>query len=323
MTGTFHRWKAFVARRRWIPGNCHTSVFACLCRAVELRIPLCNELIDEIDAHVVPVKGDAYWQPEIEYENAMRAVTGDPRPRPRKILKVSDHDARKQGQWPEADRTEIERVCAAGLKQRAALHWEFVNIKQANVIKEIFKPTEFICIGTKFVCPSNDKAWFDIQTSRADRTMAGTLRSASHIVPNPFSAALGVTKSGKPTVKSNSQVLKRRFLVIEIDWRAFSWAEDWTFQQRIDAALLIHRHLMIHWPLVLLVYSGNESIHGWYPTHNASEGYLHSFMEYCVRLGADSMMWCPSQFARMPSGLNRQTGKRQSVIYHDPSKIVF
>jgi hypothetical protein len=196
MTGAFERWKVFVARRHWIDGNCHRSVFACLCRAVSFGIPLCNELIDEIDAYVIPVKGHGYWQPEIEYENAIRTISGDLTPRERQIRKVTDQRRHKQRQWPEANRTQIERVCAPGFKKRAPLHWEFSNVKPTKIVGEIFKPTEFICIATKFVNSSTDKAWFDIQTTCADSMLEGSLRgrrtlSRTHLMPRLASPKAG------------------------------------------------------------------------------------------------------------------------------------
>ena len=39
----------------------------------------------------------------------------------------------------------------------------------------------------------------------------------SFIVPNPFKSKWGITKSGKRSQKTESQVLERRFTIVEFD----------------------------------------------------------------------------------------------------------
>ena len=75
-------------------------------------------------------------------------------------------------------------------------------------------------------------------------------------------------------------------------------------------------------PLVMLVHSGNRSVHGWFHiaagADDAIGSSLHGFMKLAVSLGADRAMWTPCQFARMPNG-TRDNGRDQQVLFFDPT----
>src|SRR5258707_1044153 len=86
----------------------------------------------------------------------------------------------------------------------------------------------------------------------------------------------------------------------------------------LDAlAALIFYLLMKVAPLAMVTFSGSCSLHSWWYCEGESEHVgspLHNFMEWAATLGADTALFCPSQFARMPSG-KRQTGELQTVHY--------
>jgi hypothetical protein len=100
----------------------------------------------------------------------------------------------------------------------------------------------------------------------------------------------------------------RRFLVVEFD--------TGTFDQH--AAVLCH--LLRYAPLVMVVHSGNKSAHGWFFCAGGQESAVERFFRYAVSLGADPATWTRCQLVRMPDG-QRDNGKRQSVIYFNPSLI--
>ena len=83
------------------------------------------------------------------------------------------------------------------------------------------------------------------------------------------------------------------------------------------AALLLHLAQMA--PLVLAVYSGGKSLHGWFYCDGRAEQTLEQFMQYAVSLGADKASWTSSQFTRMPDGLRK--GQRQTVYFFNPSLL--
>jgi len=100
----------------------------------------------------------------------------------------------------------------------------------------------------------------------------------------------------------------RRFLVVEFD--------QGTFDQH--AALLAH--LGEKAPLVLVVHSGNKSLHGWFYCAEQPEDRVEKFFNYAVSLGADRATWARCQFVRMPDG-RRENGKLQRVVFFNPKTL--
>jgi hypothetical protein len=80
---------------------------------------------------------------------------------------------------------------------------------------------------------------------------------------------------------------------------------------------IIH-HLAKFRPLSLVVSSGGKGLHAWFPV-TGSEQDDRLFWRICIGLGADPALYRNrSQFVRFPNGI-RGNGKRQAVIYFDPS----
>jgi hypothetical protein len=175
-----------------------------------------------------------------------------------------------------------------------------------DVLVPFFQPVEFVCLG------SERWSFGTWQRDEVLRRAAG----CRYIVPNPFKAALGTTQDGKPTAKSNSQVLQRRFVIVEFD---LEWLADWSFQEKIRLQVRLHGHLAQKYPLALVVFSGNESLHGWYVAE-PQEHLNHELMREAVELGADHALWCPSQFTRTP-GATHQNGNRQDVLFFAPERL--
>jgi hypothetical protein len=108
----------------------------------------------------------------------------------------------------------------------------------------------------------------------------------------------------------------RRFLVIEFDFRSFEWTADLPRQEKLDAQARLHEHLAREFPLCLLVFSGNESLHGWYATRWPAE-----LMHEAASLGADTGLWSLSQFTRMPWG-RHANGAVQRVVFFNPENAL-
>ena len=176
-----------------------------------------------------------------------------------------------------------------------------------KILRWAFKPHEFVCIGGAQA--------YDFNTF----PLEGAIKHASNrsfIVPNPFKSRWGRTQSGKRTHKSNEQVLEHRFLVIEFDLSGFDWTRGFTRDAKLDYQARLHYYLSREFPLALIVFSGNESAHGWYVTKRP-----HYLMSEALSIGADPALRVPSQFTRMPWGIHAN-GALQRVIYFYPSNSV-
>lgn len=74
-------------------------------------------------------------------------------------------------------------------------------------------------------------------------------------------------------------------------------------------------------PLVMLVWSGHRSIHGWYATYGNSEHRVRTFQRRASTIGADQTCASPSAWIRMPNGYNYKHSTRQEVLYFDAEKV--
>ena len=79
---------------------------------------------------------------------------------------------------------------------------------------------------------------------------------------------------------------------------------------------------------MLVVFSGNKSLQGWFVCGNYSEEDLKTFFTGAVKFGADRRLRLASQFCRMPDGWREwrdEKGERsmrlQSVYYLAPDRL--
>jgi hypothetical protein len=167
-----------------------------------------------------------------------------------------------------------------------------------EIIDVLFPGDPFLCCGL-----SNSSF-----ATRPRSEWRGKLSALQLIVPSPMTSVYGTTKEGKKSQHTLSNTGPRRFLVIEQD----------AGTQHEQAAILAH--LAERAPLVLAVFSGSKSIHGWFYCEGQNEERLRSFMNYAVSLGADRATWTRSQFVRMPDG-TREGGARQAVYFFNPEVL--
>jgi hypothetical protein len=88
-----------------------------------------------------------------------------------------------------------------------------------------------------------------------------------------------------------------------------------------DACAALHLHLAALMPLVLVIYSGGKSLHGWYRVWGLTLKERAKFFRYAVSIGADPATWTRSQFVRMPDGL-RENGRRQVTYFFNPQEAI-
>jgi hypothetical protein len=136
----------------------------------------------------------------------------------------------------------------------------------------------------------------------------GKLAAMQFIVPSPMRSKWGVTKEGKKSQHCLDNTGPRRFLVIEQD------------KGTLDEQAAILLHLTNGAPLVLAVFSGSKSLHGWFYVSGQREAHVEAFMRKACTLGADPATWLRSQFCRMPAG-TRDNGKPQTLYFLNPRPI--
>jgi hypothetical protein len=183
-------------------------------------------------------------------------------------------------------------------------------------IDALFPGNPFLCIGSTKDC---------FHTARLSTLrVALPLHRQALIVPSPMTSKTGVTQKGEVSEHTLSNTGERRFLVCEFD------------KGGLDQHAAILRHLALYAPMVLVVFSGSKSLHGWFDVQAEEEKKVEKFFNYAASLGADPATWLRSQFVRMPDGKRNDnkvsdalelagvrgvTPKRQAVLYFNPEAI--
>ena len=228
--------------------------------------------------------------------------------------------------WPEPDLGIIEKITLlrawdvpGALSTLESRSPDSLKRRTAEgIVSRLFLPDSLIAPG------------FFPECIGVTRVSNQNLHRMAFIVPNPMRGQYGLTQEGTESGRCLSNVLRRRFLVTEFDFKPVKpdgvtptkWVpllELWKAQgmTALDAQAAIILFLMPHAPLAMVTFSGSASLHAWWycegePEHTGSQ--LHKFMSGAAALGADTALFCPSQFARMPLG-KRQTGELQTVHY--------
>ncbi len=279
---------------------------------------MCSDLepdkAHEMLAEVVYVKGG---------EPADRAIW-------RVINKVhnTDYSGPSRPKWPEPNLGLIEELTLlrawdvpGALSTLESRSPDTLKRRTAGeIVTKLFSPDSYIATGFLQSCTGVSKL----------SIIRDNLHKMAFLVPNPLRGKFGLTQENKESGRCLSNVLHRCFLVVEFDFKPTDkqgnptiWVpllELWNAHgmTALDAqAALIFYLLMKVAPLAMVTFSGSCSLHSWWYCEGESEHVgspLHNFMEWAATLGADTALFCPSQFARMPSG-KRQTGELQTVHY--------
>ena len=209
-------------------------------------------------------------------------------------------EARTVARWPARNEEQIEAITKAGpdlagLIAMSPLRWTDEQPHTEEIIEFLFPGNPLLCAGLKK----------ESSLTRTREEWRGFLANQQFIVPSPMIAIRGKTQNGRDSMRCLANTGPRRFLVVEFD--------QGTFDQH--AALLIH--LAKYAPLVLVVHSGNKSLHGWFYCAGEQEDKVGKFFRFAVSLGADPATWTRCQYVRMADG-RRDNGKRQAVVYFNP-----
>jgi hypothetical protein len=184
-----------------------------------------------------------------------------------------------QPQWPSINRRlikEIVRTTPACVGRKPSGH------RTAEVLRGLFRPGELLCMGpTKYAARVRPLEEAIVNAHRMQ-----------FIVVNPMKALQGLNKQGRPSPRCQSNVVERRYLVVEFD--------DPELTKPIQSHLATR--LSVYAPLVLAVDSGNKSIHSWYRVDGLSPLEQNRFFALACFLGADPSRWDICGWVRMPGG---------------------
>lgn len=145
------------------------------------------------------------------------------------------------------------------------------------------------------------------------------------IVANPMTATIGRTLEGK---------LSARCLDIATQSRTYQVVEFDRGTPQEQAAILSSLHTAGRVPLVLVLWSGGKSMHGWFDVRNLSESQKQDFFAWAVTLGADASLWDPCKLVRMPGGIRSPSNlspsatstpskaRRQPILHFNPQFLL-
>jgi hypothetical protein len=198
----------------------------------------------------------------------------------------------------------------------------------AEVLRILFPdPKTLICVGRTV-----RRAWCSPLETIKD------LEKFQFIVPNPMRASAWVDPAGDPHPRCNANVLRRRFLICDLDIKRSAPGEPASIYDPLisdwkkagialsDAQAAVIEHLAAApGPLVVVTFSGHQSLQAWFYAQGESESLndeMRAFFESAVILGTDPAGWIRCQFFRMPGARRLDTGHQQTVYYLNPSNIV-
>jgi hypothetical protein len=206
-------------------------------------------------------------------------------------------------------------------------------------LPRLFAPGSLLCVSWEIVCygaqalePYIVRRWSTKQLESWTGKHKASCDEASLLVPNPASFTWHYTVDHRRSTKCNGMFSRSRlYLVVEFDLAEKSrdgredtvwapWIRRWKKHgisiRGACAALLWH--LSQYAPLVLAVWSGGKSLHGWFNVRTMSEEDQRSLMDYTAALGGDPATWTKCQLVRLPQGVRGSNKARQTVEYFDP-----
>jgi len=207
-----------------------------------------------------------------EIDNAIDNASDDNTPRPRR--------------WPLFDPNAFQAIAAKYPDAMARLRSEspVANphlLSCGAVIDHFFKESDLLCMaGAGRGSYTKPRPYF-----------RGMEETFPYMVPNPMSKPLGLTKKGHTYNRCLDNVGPRLRAVIEFD------------RGTLDEQAAVHLQLRAFGvPLIMVVFSGSKSLHGWYDVSALSESDLEHFFRYAAYVGADPMTFGRAQLVRTPNG---------------------
>lgn len=225
-------------------------------------------------------------------------VTGDSRG----FAGTATSPQRRVPRWPTMNKIAVQKALAL---QGGALFDPSVDtgVSAKDALNALFKAGELVCAG--MMCERPDARLRDDWDFPA---------AQQYVCANPLKGPTGLTKDGRPSVRCQSNIAVRRWIIAECD--------DPALNKGMQAKILtvLARAL----PLRLVVDSGGKSLHGWFFCEGLDECAVAKFFGLACVLGADLTRWDKCGWVRMPGGVRVKGDKtrvRQRVVYFDQGGV--
>ena len=224
--------------------------------------------------------------------------------------RVFDHENGNAPRWPSRSQAEVDRVIAEqesmdvdGLKAQSPVTepWEMPT---TEILDRLFSE------GDPLLCMGEGVDRFGTKPkSEFLNELAHPEANLPHLVPSTMSKLMGTTMAGKISARCRDNAGPLRFQVVDLD-----------DEPDFDDQARILWHLKEFLPLIMILHSGNRSLHGWFYAEGCPDERLYSFKSRAALLGADTSLYRPEQAARTPNQV-RDNGNPQSVWYFDDSML--
>jgi len=224
--------------------------------------------------------------------------------------RVFDQDNGNAPRWPSRSQAEVEKV----LTQKESIKADW--LKSESPVSEPWKmhTTEILdrlfSEGGPLLCMGQSVDCFRTKSkSEFLNELAHPKASLPHLVPSPMSKPTGITMEGKISARCRENAGPLRFQVVDLD-------DEADFDDQVRILWDLKRYL----PLVMILHSGNRSLHGWYLASECPAVRMESFRLHAASLGADTSLYRPEQAARTPNQM-RDGENKQEVWYLDDSML--
>ena len=178
-----------------------------------------------------------------------------------------------------------------------------------EVLQAIYRPDDYVCMARKLTSASTKllSKWLQLSDER--------LASYQFIVPNPMSAEYGLKKNGtglSPRTYNNTG--PRKFVVCDFDLPG----------PEIQPSLIAYLAEYCEEAPVLVLSSGNKSLHAWWRCDGLDEDKMRLFEDEAASVGADPAILGDArrnQLVRLPMGTRQNNQKIQQIYFWDPNQI--
>ena len=185
------------------------------------------------------------------------------------------------------------------------------DLKPRDIIEKLFKADDLICIEQV-----KDQTAKVIQVS----DLPDGLDGFKYLNPSTFKRI--EPSEGSIIARNNSNVLERRFMVLENDTEPndenkLSKKEALEIRQRFNGFCITISEFI---PLVMAVDTGGKSIHFWFDCPDGWTEETRKVFAIACEHGADKRMGILSQKARMPNVSPAPGRRAQKLLYFDPAR---
>ncbi len=199
--------------------------------------------------------------------------------------------------WPDFNRSIVDMLISESEVNTIAGLVDFMGRPETTepneILSKLYSDDSLLCLAVKAQEKFITKKLSEWKTKGINHNF---------IVPSAMSSRTGLTKEGGKSGRCSDNTGKRQYLVIEFDKLSY------------DEQVAMIMKLSTMAPLVMVLDTGNKSLHTWFRCYDETEDERRRFMNYAVSLGADKATWTACQLVRLPGGKHQKTGKPHRVL---------